>query len=327
MERFNDKTIWSSDGTLRYDTLQTLCIESGADDVGFADVDRSGLQPQKKTIFEIFPETRSLISLAVFLNPENTRTPARNLTSFDVHLAEDILAMASRRIIMALRKAGVKGVYLPPVFPMDTSRPNPDALNLSLKPIAEEAGLGLMGVNRLVLHPDAGSSVWFATILIDRPLDRYDKKIPKNPCIDCKLCVAACPVGAIKSNGEFDWLPCLVHNYREVVVSFVDWVDALVASPDMDAYRKRFNDLETVSWWQSLAYRPTYQCNHCVGVCPAGENVGAEYDNNPAHYFNRVVKPLIERPQTVYVIKGSRAEEKAGSNPHKRVKTVQPPRL
>ena len=160
---------------------------------------------------------------------------------------------------------------------------------------------------------------------VDKELDRYDEKISKNPCLDCKLCVAACPVGAIKSTGEFDWVPCMVHNYREVVVNFVDWVDALVTSPDMDTYRKRFSNLETVSWWQSLTYGSTYQCNHCVGVCPAGKTNRGEYETDKKSYFDTVVKPLIERPQTVYVIQGSEAEKKAGKNPNKKVKTVNPP--
>lgn len=325
MEKMDDKMILAEDGNLNYNILRMVCLECGADDVGFIDINREGIQSQREKIMNLFPQTQTLITLAVFLNPENAISPARNLTSFDVHLAEDILGISSRKIIMKLRKYGVKGVYLPPVFPMDTSRPGPEALNLSLKPIAEESGLGLMGLNRLVLHPEAGSAVWFATILIDKALDRYDKKLSRNSCIDCKLCVAACPVGAIKDNGEFDWLPCMIHNYREVVINFVDWVDALVTSPDMDTYRKRFSNLETVSWWQSLAYRPTYQCNHCVGVCPAAESMRSEYEADKKAYFNSVVRPLIERPQTVYVIKGSKAEEKAKLNKNKVVKTVNPP--
>jgi hypothetical protein len=51
----------------------------------------------------------------------------------------------------------------------------------------------------------------------------------------------------------------------------------------------------------------------------------ADYEADPKSYFNGVVKPLIERPQTVFVTQGSRAEEKAGSNPNKKVKVVNPP--
>jgi len=324
MKDTGDEMVCSSAGRLSHKALRNLCAECGVDDVGFVNIERQRLQPQRSKILEIFPETRSLISLAVFLNRENARTPARNLTSLDVHLAEDLLAMASRAIVMKLQKYGVKGVYLTPIFPQDYSRPGAEALNISHKLVAEEAGLGLMGLNRLVLHPKVGSSVLLTSVLIDKEIDSYDEKVSEKPCIDCKLCVEACPVGAINDNGEFEWLACLIHNYRELVGSFVDWVDALVSSPDMDAYRERFTNQETVSWWQSLAYLPNYQCNHCVGVCPAGKSVREEYEGDPKSYFDKVVRPLIERPQTVYVIQGSKAEKCARSNPSKKVKTVNP---
>jgi len=122
--------------------------------------------------------------------------------------------------------------------------------------------------------------------------------------------------------GSFNGVSCLTHNYREVVVNFLDWVDALVVSPDMEAYRQRFSNPETISWWQSLAYGPNYQCNHCLGVCPAGDQNRAEYEADPQAFFQNVVKPLIDRPQTVYVIEGSLAEAKARANPNKQVKFV-----
>jgi formate hydrogenlyase subunit 6/NADH:ubiquinone oxidoreductase subunit I len=38
-----------------------------------------------------------------------------------------------------------------------------------------------------------------------------------------RLCVAACPVGAIKKDGEFDFVARSVHNYREFMGGFTDW--------------------------------------------------------------------------------------------------------
>jgi ferredoxin len=33
--------------------------------------------------------------------------------------------------------------------------------------------------------------------------------------LECRLCVAACPVGAISNEGGFNFLSCYTHNYRE----------------------------------------------------------------------------------------------------------------
>jgi len=37
-----------------------------------------------------------------------------------------------------------------------------------------------------------------------------------SPCLGYKLCEAACPVGAINTDGGFDFAACTTHNYRGV---------------------------------------------------------------------------------------------------------------
>ena len=36
----------------------------------------------------------------------------------------------------------------------------------------------------------------------------YGQPLDYNPCLECKLCVAACPVGAISKEGEFNFSAC-----------------------------------------------------------------------------------------------------------------------
>ena len=50
---------------------------------------------------------------------------------------------------------------------------------------------------------------------IDAEATAYGQPIDYNPCLECKLCVAACPVGAISPDGDFQFSNCLTHNYRE----------------------------------------------------------------------------------------------------------------
>ena len=61
-----------------------------------------------------------------------------------------------------------------------------------------------------------------------------------------------------------------------------------------------------------------------MAVCPAGENVKGDYLDNKKTYYQQIVKPLKERPEPVYVVAGSRAEEVARRNLHKEVRCVQP---
>jgi ferredoxin len=149
------------------------------------------------------------------------------------------------------------------------------------------------------------------------------KPVDYNPCLECKLCVAACPVGAIGSDGHFDFSACYTHNYREFMGGFVDWVEQVADSSDAPDYRRRVSDQETVSVWQSLGFGPNYKAAYCMAVCPAGEDVIGPFLDDRKRYLEDVVNPLQEKPETLYVVPGSDAEAHAAKRfPHKRRKAV-----
>lgn len=302
--------------------LREVFIKSGADDVGFVEIGRPGLEECRESITELFPSTRSLASVVMALNRPNLLAPSRNLVGYEIHAVEDALGSLQRQVLKELRKEGVTGLALPAAFPMDLNKRNRKKMwGVSHKIVAEQSGMGLMGLSRLVLHPELGSAIWLGSMLLDCEVDSYGSQAADTQCTNCRLCVAACPVGAIKPDGSFDFSACLNHNYRELVNGFLDWVDALVTSEDMAQYRLRFNDLETLSWWQSLAYKPGYKCNHCMAVCPAGSATAAEYNRDPKGYLARVVSPLVERPEPVYALPGSDAEKAVLKN---KAKTLRP---
>jgi ferredoxin len=99
----------------------------------------------------------------------------------------------------------------------------------------------------------------------------------------------------------------MTHNYREKLGGFVNWVHTLADSRNRRDYRRRVSDAETLSWWQSLGYEANTHCDYCVSVCPAGE-VEPAYRANPKDFFRDYVRPLRERAEAVYVVKGSDAE-------------------
>lgn len=109
-------------------------------------------------------------------------------------------------------------------------------------------------------------------MLIDLTLDEQSEPIEYNPCVECKLCVAAYPVGAISPKGDFDFNACYTHNYREFMGGFTDWVENVAASKSRNDYRSRFSDGETMSMWQSLSFGANYKAAHCIAVCPTGED-------------------------------------------------------
>jgi epoxyqueuosine reductase len=80
--------------------------------------------------------------------------------------------------------------------------------HLSHKAIARLAGLGWIGRNNLLVNPNFGSRVRYASVLTDLVLP-YDDPVDGD-CGDCRRCVSACPGGAIgESPEEFDLARCI----------------------------------------------------------------------------------------------------------------------
>lgn len=328
VKRYNERrvaaTLLSTPLKLSARELRKMCVEAGADDVGFVEITRPTLADQKEDIQNVFPWTRTLISFAGRINRENLRSPARSIASLELHQVQERLIHAARSLATALERKGVRASNPAPGFPMEADQWGGGKMHVvSHKPIAVEAGLGKMGLHRNVIHPVFGSFVLLNTVLIDAELDEYDTPLDYNPCLDCKLCAAACPTGAIGPDGYFHAVNCLTHTYRELIGGFTDWVETIADSKNSIDYRTRTSDAESVSMWQSLAYGPCYKSVYCMAVCPAGDEVIPQYLEDKKAFVEDVVKPFQQKAETVYVLPGSDAESHVlRTFPHKKVKRV-----
>ena len=304
--------------------LRQLCLHAGADDVGFVEIDRPEIADQRADILGVFPRTRTLISIVVRMNRDNIRTPARSIANLEFHHAGDEVNEIARRIAAEMERIGVRAMNGGAIgFPMEADRWGSKMWVVSHKPIAVAAGMGQMGIHRNVIHPVFGNFILLGTVLLEAEVSGYSRPIDYNPCLECKLCVAACPTGAIGSDGAFNFSACYTHNYREFMGGFSDWVETIAKSSSAMDYRKRFSGAETVSMWQSLSFGANYKAAYCMAVCPAGEDVIGPFLTDRKTFLGEMVKPLQEKVETVYVVAGSDAEEYVGRRfPHKKVKQV-----
>lgn len=300
--------------------LHDLCLAAGAADAGFVDIDRGGLGGEGDHARRLFPPTKTLISLVGVSNRDAIRSTSRVTANNAWHHTNARLDHAAAEICERLAEIGVRAIPTTIGFPMDMDAGGGTIWEIAHKTVAVEAGMGHMGVNRNVIHPRFGNFVILDTVLVDTVVDRYNRPLDYNPCTSCNLCVAACPVGAIHADGEFDFFACLGHNYREFLFGFNDWVDALTADGGPAAYRAKFREAETLSMWQSLAFEPNYKSAYCMAVCPAGDDVIGPYLANRARYREEVMVPLLRKPEPIYVQSGTRAEKVAGRNPSKRIR-------
>jgi ferredoxin len=304
--------------------LRQLCLDAGADDVGFVEVDRPALAGERLHIQRAFPPTRSVISFVLRMNRDNVRSPARSVANSEFHHTGDEVNDVARCITAALERAGIRALNPPMGFPMEADRWGYERMwVVAHKPIAVAAGLGRMGIHRNVIHPRFGNFILLGTILVGAEISAYSQELDYNPCLECKLCVAACPVGAIGADGAFNFSACYTHNYREFMGGFTDWVETIADSKSKLDYRRRIKDSESVSMWQSLAFGANYKAAYCMAVCPAGEDVIGPYLASKKNFADDVMRPLQAKHEPVYVVPGSDAEAHVQKRyPHKAIRPV-----
>ena len=177
--------------------LRQLCLDCGADDAGLVEISRPALDNQRDDILRSFPPAKTLLSFVCRMNREPIRSPARSVANLEFHHTGDHVNEVARKVVATLERQGVRALNPAMGFPMEMDRfPGGKIWVVSHKPVAVAAGLGHMGIHRNVIHPRFGNFILLGTVLIAAEATAYDQPISYNPCLECKLCVAACPGGS-----------------------------------------------------------------------------------------------------------------------------------
>src|SRR4051812_20685493 len=91
-------------------SLRRICLEAGADDVGFVERGRPEIADQEGDIQAVFPKTKTLISFVMRMNRDNIRTPARSISNLEFHHTTDEANEVALRIVSALEKLGIGAI-------------------------------------------------------------------------------------------------------------------------------------------------------------------------------------------------------------------------
>ena len=109
--------------------------------------------------------------------------------------------------------------------------------HLSHKKVGRLAGLGWIGRNNLLVHPEFGCQFRLATVLTDMPLEP-DQPLDRD-CGGCFNCLAGCPAAAIRPNPkDFDHFACFekLKEFRRlgIVGQFICGVCVKACRPPFD---------------------------------------------------------------------------------------------
>jgi epoxyqueuosine reductase len=105
---------------------------------------------------------------------------------------------------------------------------------------AVRAGVGFYGKNTMVITPSHGSWVVLGTLVTDVEVETTPRV--ELDCGSCRLCIDACPTGALDEPGELDATRCLSY-----------WTQA--PAPIPEHYRAELGSM-------------VYGCDVCQDVCP-----------------------------------------------------------
>ncbi len=177
-----------------YDELKNLAISSGVSAFGAGSIE------DLRTLFEALPPDQtdglsSAVSIGVQVSDSVLKGIIIGPTRHYLHHYKTLnllLDQTALKIALAIQGRGYNALPIPASQIVDWKE---QTAHMSHKMAAVRAGLGWIGRNNLLVHPDLGSRIRLATVLTDMPL-KTDAPVERD-CSGCKRCIEACPVSAI----------------------------------------------------------------------------------------------------------------------------------
>ena len=193
------------------DEIYRIAHAHGVDLIGIAPVDSIELGHPARPAEDLLPGARTSITFAASLLwgalncPRGTKGAVK-----DTQLAYERIEGASAAVGRFLESRGEASYIIPASLPVDTIRHNGAsyyAAEWSHRQAAIAAGLGVKGLNNLLITPEFGPYIRLGGILTRAEIPTTRRELPDDPCSRCEKCIKACPVGAL--NPDPDAVPRL----------------------------------------------------------------------------------------------------------------------
>lgn len=184
------------------DEIKCRVKELGVDLCGIASVERFADAPSGFHPTDVLKECKSVIVLAMRFPSSTLAASSQAAYTFVRNRLGHEMDSITFQAALELENLGGCAVPIPSADPYDywdESRRHGQGI-ISLKHAAMRAGLGQMGKNTLLVNEQFGNMLWLGAVLLDKELEPDQPAIYQACIPDCRICIDACPAGAINGS-------------------------------------------------------------------------------------------------------------------------------
>ena len=121
---------------------------------------------------------------------------------------------------------------------------------------AQQAGLGFIGKNTMLIHPRRGGTFFIGEIITSLEFDDYDTPHRETMCGTCTRCLAACPTDAFPEPFVLDSRRCISYHTienrgwidRELRADFGNWIFGCDICQDVCPFQRFAEETEEVAF-------------------------------------------------------------------------------
>lgn len=246
--------------------VEEIARSFDVDLVGFARVSDIQLAYPPRPAEDILPGAKTVVVFASALLQGALDCPRGTKGAIkDTQIAYDRNQEAGAAVGRFLESKGFPSYMVPSSLPVDVYKhlgTTYYAAEFSHRQAAIACGLGVKGMNNLLVTPEFGPRVRLGSMLTTAEIECSPRKLPENLCTKCGKCVDICPVKALDPNRElYLEQPKCKNHYIRPYVDHTAW--------------KTIKNIFTVEGFgasgvQILLEGYYFSCAECQRICPVG---------------------------------------------------------
>ena len=212
---------------------------------------------------DLVPQAQSLVSFGLAAPKGIYQENGRGLRLYwrQANLYYRHLDLLSYELAARLEELGGVSCPVPACFPFDLIDRHDFVGYTSLPAMAQACGLGVMGKNGLLMHPQHGPRLHLGGVITTLELPLHTQGAgPAVPCPDdCTICRQACPAQALDGSGKVDRPACSAKSSHSPLLRyFLQQAPQPLDLPQM----------ETLAHLTAIDDHQMYTCMECVRACP-----------------------------------------------------------